>query len=139
VVQPLITAAELDELRADAESLMVDTIAFRRRTGRTAQNEQTGREEPVYSDLFTSPCEVTGRTQGEVTGRTVTVGGVERVVLEGGVNIPVDAGELKAGDEGVITAVAATTDATVLGNTYRVVGFGGRTWATKRRLDVVEL
>lgn len=138
MAEPLITDEDLAILRADAETLMVDTITWRRRTGRGAQNEGTGREEPGYETLFTCPCEITGRSQGEVTGRTVTLGGVEYVVLEGGINIPVATGELRAGDEGVIATVAGTSDTTV-GDVYRIVGFGGRTWATKRRLDVVEL
>lgn len=137
MVQPLITSAELDELRADAESLMVDTIAFRRPGATTTDAD--GLQVRGHTALFTTKCEVTGRGQGEVAGRTVRIGEVEHVVLEGGINIPVTGGELRDGDEGVITAIGPDTDQTVLGNVYRVVGFGGRTWATKRRLDVVEV
>lgn len=140
----LLTEAEMASARADAESLMLDEGQAKRPTGKTARNEETGLSEPTFADLFTTRCKVQPTSGDEVTTQTVTVGGVERVVYKGGIHMPIpEAGsaavDLRRGDRLTILSIGPMTDPGVLGKTYEVVGFSGKSWATARRLDVVEV
>lgn len=133
----ILTAAELEEFRRDAESLMQDTCTVSRRSGSTKVD---GLDAPAFAQMFTSPCKVAGRSQGgDVSPRTVTVGGVERVVIQGGVHLPVTAEAVREGDRIEVTEIGSATDPALLGSTWEVVGFAGKSWATARRLDVVEV
>ena len=137
--------AAVQQGRVLAVSLMRDVGSVSRPTGRVAQDEATGFEVEVLDPLFTTPLKVSGRsTAGDVTPRTVRVGGVERVVLEGRLHLPVPAADsvaagLREGDVVEVVTVGPMTDPDVLGARYRVVDFGGGSYATARRVNVVEL
>lgn len=118
---------------------MLDTCIVRRATGKSARDDATGLSVPVYEDLFTSRCKVSGKSAADPSVRTVDVGGVERPYIEAGVHLPLSANPVPEGAEIKVTAIGPLTDPMVLGARYRVVGFGGKSWATARRLDVAFL
>lgn len=85
----------------------------------------------------------TASTRDPVT-RTVTIGGVVRPVLEGGLHIPISATVPMAGDRGIgweylCTAVGPNDDPALLNRRYLVVSVPAKSFATARRLDVVEV
>lgn len=99
---------------------------------------------------FTTEGTTLGKVQassaqsGDTATRTVTVGAVSRPVLSGGLHIPISADLPVAGDPGVgweyeCTAVGDVSDASLVGRRYLVVGVPGKSFATARRLDVVEV
>lgn len=71
--------------------------------------------------------------------RTVTVGGVERPVMQGGLHIPLSAQVPAFGWIYVVTAVGTYDDPALLGRKFLVVSVPAKSYATARRLDVVEV
>lgn len=106
-------------------------------------------------DGFEVPAFVNeGSTSGKVQGGTlagadtntrfVRVGGVDRPILEAGLHIPLAADAPVAGLKGdgweyLVTAVGAHDDPALLGRRFLVVGVPAKSFATARRLDVVEV
>lgn len=100
---------------------------------------------------FTSEGSTFGKVQsGSLSGddtatRYVNIGGVERPVLVGGLHIPISAPVPVAGEqrgigwEYVVTAVGSADDPALLGRRFLVVGVPVKSFATARRLDVVEV
>lgn len=90
-----------------------------------------------------------GVTPGKVAGpsaaaadtqtRTVSVGGVERPVVEGGLHIPISAPLPAIGWEYVCDSVGPQSDPALVGRRWRVVDVPAKSYATARRLDVVEV
>lgn len=76
--------------------------------------------------------------------RYVSIGGIERPVLSGGLSIPATEPRPQAGEqrglawEYVVTAIGPNDDPELLNARYMVVG-SPRVTATARRLDVVEV
>lgn len=107
----------------------------------------------VVNDYKTLTYATEGTTRGKVAAtagadtptRTVRIGEVERPVLMGGLHIPISADLPVAGEqrgkgwEYAVTAVGVADDPSLLGRRYLVVGVPGKSFATARRLDVVEL
>jgi len=71
--------------------------------------------------------------------REVTVAGVARPVLQGGLSIPVGATMPAVGWEYQVTAVGASDDPQLKGRRFHVVSVPAKSFATARRLDVVEV
>jgi hypothetical protein len=76
--------------------------------------------------------------------RYVTIGGVPRAVMVAGLHIPVSADLPVAGDQGIgweyaVTAVGPDDDPTLMSRRFLVVGVPAKSFATARRLDVVEV
>jgi hypothetical protein len=74
----------------------------------------------------------------------IQIGGVKRPIMRGGLHIPVGAPVPVAGDRGVgweyhCIAVATPGDQSLVGRWYLVVNVPAKTYATARRLDVVEV
>jgi len=110
---------------------MVDTFTATTGTGASA-GETAGK--------FQGPS----RASADAYARPVTVGGVARLVLEGALHIPIGAAVPRAGQPGVgweyeCTAVGPDSDPSLLGRRFLVVGVPAKTFATARRLDVVEV
>lgn len=87
---------------------------------------------------------VSGRSrEGDPNARTVTVGGVDRLVIEGGLHIPLSAPVPVAhpvtGWEYECTALGPSSDPGLLGRRYRVVDAPMKSYSTARRLDVVDV
>lgn len=140
----LFSEQELDDFRAEAESLFLDTFAAFSPNGTTTDAD--GFEVPAYADEGSTPGKVQGQSSqaSDTYSRTVTVGGVERQVLQGGLHIPLSAPVPAAGDRGigweyVCTAVGPATDPALLNRRYLVVSTPAKSYATARRLDVVEV
>ena len=126
-----------------AEALMGDTFTAYSPNGTTTVN---GLKVPAYANQGSTPGKVQAGSQqgGDTNTRTVTVGGVERPVIESGLHLPIDAPVPVAGDRGrgweyVCTAVGAGSDPELVGRRYLVVGVPAKSYATARRLDVVEV
>jgi hypothetical protein len=124
---------------------MTDTFTVHAPTGTTTTD----------ADGFEVPgSNVQGMTVGRIAGpsaqsrdtntRTVTVGGVQRPVVEGGLHIPISApmpvvGEYGFGWEYVLTDPGPLTDPALLNSRWLVVDAPAKSAATARRLDVVRL
>lgn len=86
-----------------------------------------------------------GQSGSDTPTRLISIGGVERPVLSGGLHIPVSATIPTAGEqrgvgwEYVVTAIGPADDPALLGRRYLVVGVPAKSHATARRLDVVEV
>jgi len=139
-------ARELPELRRQAESLMTLTLAAYSPTGNFT-TDPDGYEVPEYTPEGSTFGKVQGTSNKDTPTRYVTIGGVERPVIEGGLHIPVSAPVPTAGEQRGLAdgpweyVVTATGDAdpALLGRRYMVVGVPAKSYATARRLDVVEV
>jgi hypothetical protein len=122
---------ELPGMRLAAESLMLDTGAAKRPSGR-GYNSSTQSDGDTYTDLFSSPCKLkavnVAALTAEAGGRTATT-----VRLE--LHLPVGTAPLTVGDVWTMTAVDASSSATV-GATYRVTAPVDGSFLTARRYEV---
>jgi hypothetical protein len=84
---------------------MTSTAIVRRKTGRTTQDEDTGREVPVWDVVVTgSPFRLGGANQGSSGTRTVsTPGGEAQLALRTG-HFPADTEPFRDGDLIDVTA-----------------------------------
>lgn len=102
---------------------------------------------PVYASEGSTPGRIQSgsRAGGDTPTRYVTIGGVARPVLSGGLHIPISAPvpvaseQRGAGWEYEVTAIGSADDPALLGRRYLVVGAPAKSHATARRLDVVEV
>lgn len=119
--------------QALAEALMTDTCIVRRKTGATAQNEDTGTVEPVYNDQFTSKCKIQARSlqalQAEAGSRTATT-----VRLE--LHLPLSAAAAETFDQVEVTAVGALSDVQLLGRKFTITAPVAKSFATARRYEI---
>lgn len=82
---------------------------------------------------------------GDTATRYVSIGGVERPVLSAGLHIPIGAPvpvaseQVGNGWEYEVTATGPADDPALLGRRYLVVNVPAKSFATARRLDVVEV
>lgn len=96
-------------------------------------------EVPEFADEGETPGKVQGTIRSDTTTRMVRVGGTERPVLEAGVHIPLSAPVPGVNWECVVTRVERYDDQALLDRCYRVVEVPAKSYATARRLDVVEV
>jgi hypothetical protein len=83
---------------------------------------------------------VSGRSrEGDTNTRYESVGGIERPVIEGGLHIALEADIPSIGWEYACTAVGPDSDPQLVGRRYRVVDVPAKSYATARRLDVVDV
>lgn len=131
--------------RAMAESLMTLTLTPYKPGGRTT--DANGYEAQSYVAQTAHPGKVQGGAQAgkDTPTRYVRIGGVERPVLSAGLHIPIGAPVPVAseqrgiGTEYVVTAVNGLADVDLLNRRYLVVGVPAKSFATARRLDVVQI
>lgn len=134
----MFTAAEIAEHRADAESLMQDTFRAYKPSGAVVVDRL---RKPAFTDMGTTP----GKTQGpsassaDTATRTVRVGDVDVDVVAAGLHLPIGAALPAVGWEYECEAVGAASDPAGLGRRYRVVNVPAKSYATARRLDVVDI
>lgn len=106
-----------------------------------------GYEIPAYADEGSTPGKVQAgsRAGDDTAARYVRVGDVERPVLNAGLHIPIAADVPVASEqrgigwEYLVTAVGASDDPALLGKRFLVVSVPVKSFATARRLDVVEV
>jgi hypothetical protein len=124
--------AELPSLRAEAESLMLDTGQAKRPTGGLAYDPGTQTEGPSYTNLDSGPCKLqsSGLSAAveEVGDRTATLVRYE-------LHRPVSSTPLAVGDIWEFTSVDDLSSA-VVGERFRVVAPFEKTLATARRYQV---
>lgn len=121
------------EGRALAESLMTATVVVRYATGRTAQNETTGKQEPVYADRFTSVA----KFQTNSLATSDIESGARREVGETmQIHLPVTTPQVHADD--VIVCLTNPTDPRMVGRRFIVGAPMNKTYATATRLNVKE-
>ncbi|WP_418060805.1 DUF6093 family protein [Pimelobacter simplex] len=142
-----ITAA-LPELRRQAESMMTLTLAAYSPTGLVPG--PGGYEVPGFNPEGQTFGKVQAGAQagGDTPTRYIKIGGTDRPVLAGGLHIPITAkiptpgeerGQVGGAWEYLVTAVGPFDDPALLGRRYLVVGVPAKSYATARRLDVIEL
>lgn len=140
------TIAEgLPEMRSMAESLMTLTLTAYSPNGFTVDAD--GFEVPAYTNEGTTPGKVQGGSQSgkDTQTRYVRVGDVERPVLEGGLHIPLSAPipvpsqQITQGWQYEVSAVNGLADLSLLGRRFLVVEVPAKSFATARRLNVVEI
>lgn len=100
-----------------------------------------GAEVPAFADEYRTAGKITGQSQQsqDTYTRTVRVGDVDVPVLQGGLHIPLGARVPEIRWEYVVTGVGPDDDRALLGRRYRVVSVPAKSFATARRLDVVEV
>lgn len=130
------TAAQMG--RRAAERLMADVFAAYSPNG--FSTDADGMKVPA----FTSEGSTFGRLHAgvrlqSVSATTTTVGGVERPVYDGGIRIPISATVPGVGWEYVLTSAGPATDPALVGRRWHVVGTQADSYATARRLNVVEV
>lgn len=131
-----MSASAIEGGRVWAESLMTLTLAAFSPGGTTADTD--GMETTGWSAEGSTPGKLQGSTARDAVTRTLTVGNVERPVVNEGLHIPLGAPLPAIGWEYVVTAVG-DADAALLGRRYHVVSVPAKSYATARRLDVVEV
>ena len=142
-------AAVLPELRAMAESLMSLTVT----AYKPGKGTVNGYETTVYTSQGTSAAKVNGTsaTGRDTVSRTIMIGEVARPVIEGGLHLPLDSfvtngvlGIVASDQRGtawefVVDAAPDPADAVLVGRRYMVTNCPAKSFATARRLDVVEV
>lgn len=130
-------------MRGMARSLFADTFTAYAPATATIVN---GFEVPGYSSQGTTPGKVAGSSMQtrDTATRTVTVGAMELLVVEGGLHIPISApvpvaGEYGTGWEYALTTPGPLTDPALTGSRWLVVSVPAKSYATARRLDVCRI
>ena len=123
-------------MRSRAESLMTLTLAW---YSPSAPTTVDGMKVPGFASEGATPGKVQSAIGPDTQTRWVKVGGTERPVLAGALHIPV--GEVPAlrPDWECVVTDTGDADPALLGRRFRVVGVPAKSYATARRLDVVEL
>lgn len=131
-------AAALPGLRAEAESLMVDTVLVESWDGVTVTtNPTTLAEEPAWVEVLTSPARIQ-RTNALSTSEPV-VGGVEYAVDAFIAQFPLGATGIVKGHRVTVTAIGPETDPDLLGLVGTVQANLTKTHPTKRTLVCEEV
>lgn len=106
----------------------------------------SGLEVPAYASEGTTTGKIQGGSASTADPATdfVTIGGVRRPVMRGGLHIPLSAPLPIGGDQGIgweyeCTGAGGASDSTLTGRRYLVVNVPAKSFATARRLDVVEV
>lgn len=120
----------LPGLRAAAEARMTSRCIVSRNTGKTAQNPDTGRVEPVWTVVAT---DVPFRLKDSGGSRRIEVGGVHFEEADGIGSLPATFADLADDDH------LDVTGGEWAGSAYRVVKAIKSDQATARRVPVVEV
>jgi len=129
-------AAHLPELRAHAESLMVDTLTVQRQSGTTIDAD-TLVEVPLVTTVHTGP----GRVQrpGALSPQDQVAVGFEFSVRAILAQLPLSATGILEGDRVTVTAIGPLTDPDLLGLVATVRANLTKTHPTKRTLVCEEV
>lgn len=131
--------AELPYLRAEAESLMVDSGTAKRPTGGyvydPSANDGDGGDVLATDDLFDSRCKIQTRN---LVAREEEVGARTSVTVRTELHLPAGTDPLVAGDVWELTAVHALSLG-VVGQRLRVIAPVAGSLKTARRYEVEEV
>jgi len=125
----------LPELRAMAESRMLDTCIVEYKTGNKTRDPETRTEVDEYATRFTCRCRI--KDMGFADGDQ-QVGGRREVTGATQVHLPWDVEQVYTDDRITITAVGSMTPARYLGRVFYVGSDHDRSQATATRLNVKE-
>lgn len=130
-------AAALPELRAHAESLMVDTLLIEGPTGNKTLDPVTLAEVDEFAEVYSGP----GRIQrpGSLSPREQVSGGFEFGVKALLAQLPLSATGVTPGMRVTVVAVGATTDPDLLDVVATVRANLSKTHPTKRTLVCEEV
>lgn len=131
------SVGRLGAMRARADGMFLDT--FTAYAFETITIDELQVQDWVGQGATSGKIAGPSAQAGDTNTRTVTVGGVERPVVEGGLHIPLSAPLPAIGWEYVCTAVGDASDPALLNRRWRVVDVPAKSYATARRLDVVEV
>jgi hypothetical protein len=129
-------AAALPELRAHAESMMVDTCVVERASGET-MDPDTLEMVPAFAPAYEGKCRVQ-RPSASVGGGEPVVGEREFGVQTVHFQLPLSAAGIKRGDRVRVTAVGSS-DPDLVGLTATVQANLTKTHPTKRTLVCEEV
>lgn len=130
-------AAALPELRAQAESMMRDTVLVERYNGGFTRDPVTLEDTPTFDTVYDGP----GRVQrsGQLSPHETVAGEVEFGVNALMVQLPLSAAGVKKGDRVTVTAVGPVSDPDLLGLVATVQANLSKSHATKRTLVCEEV
>lgn len=126
-------AQVLPELRAEAESLMVDACTVGR-PGETTTDPDTGELVTPLTPLYAGKAKV---QTWEAQESNPEAGGAGLTVQRYSVHVPVGSFAPEVGD--VVEITASALDANLVGRKYRVVALLHKSMATAYRLGVEEM
>lgn len=134
-------AAALPELRAQAESMMVDTCRVRRLDTDTPSvpDPDTLALVPNYlaDDIYAGPCRI--QRPGALSPREQVSGGFEFDVRAVIAQLPLSATDIASGDHVEVTAIGPLTDPDLMGLVATVQANLAKTHPTKRTLVCQEV
>lgn len=126
-------AAELPFLRSEAVARMTSRATIRRKMGRTAQDEDTGVESPVWAVVHESlPFRLAGSSNGDGGSQTVNIDGIEYEQATAVGHLPASTVDLA--DSDYIEVVSGEW----AGSVYSVVKATRKDQATARRVPIAE-
>ena len=129
-------AAHLPELRAHAESMMVDTLTVEHQTGVTV-NTDTLAETPVFVTVYSGRGHI--QRSGALSPSDQVAGGFEFGIGTPLAQLPLTATGIRKGDRVTVTAVGPLTDPDLLGLVATVQANLTKTHPTKRTLVCEEV
>lgn len=130
-------AAALPELRAQAESMMRDTVKVERDTGATTKDPVTLEEVPVWATVHEGPARI--QRTGQVSPREQVVGEVEFGINAVIVQMPLAAVGIEKGHRVTVTALGPESDPDLLGLAATVMANLTKSHPTKRTLVCEEV
>lgn len=130
-----MTAVAIGQRRAEA--LMTLTLAAYSPGGKTTDAD--GMEVSGWTSEGSTFGKLQGSTSKDAVTRSVSVGDVERPVIDEGLHIPVSAPVPDIGWQYEVTSVGGGADPALMGRRFQVVSAPAKSFATARRLDVVEV
>lgn len=127
------TETDLADFRALAESLMTSTVRVSYKTGRTAQDEGTGAEAPVYATRFESAAKFQSTAletpDEDVAGRREVVDRIR-------VDLPWDCPKVHQDD---VVECLTSPQSRLVGRKFLVGGSFDKDFQTATRLSVKEM
>lgn len=129
--------AELLELRAQAESLMVDTVRVERKSGST-MDPTTLEMVDDWSLIYAGPCRL---LPVNVAGVKEAAGDTSFAVADARIATPItaDSGAIRNGDRATITAVGVVGDPADVGRVFTLTRDPSRSHRVERRFSCQEV
>ena len=130
-------AAALPELRAQAESMMRDTVLVERANGGFTRDPVTLEDTPTFDSVYSG----SGRVQrsGQLSPHETVAGEVEFGVNALMVQLPLSAVGIRKGDRVTVTSVGPVSDPDLLDMVATVQANLSKSHATKRTLVCEEV
>lgn len=126
-------SATLPELRMQAESRMLSRVSIRRKTGETAQDEDSGLEVPIWASVYMNlPFRSSAGSTGDGGSNGVTIGGVTFEEATGVGHFPAGTTNLEDGD------LIEVTEGEWAGDVWRIVAAIRYDQKTARRVPITE-